>query len=79
MVDSCLPCFEELRGGSFRETREDSGFTPVGSENRKGMSSSLSPFLYSDHPGANFLTSVKTRKDVGSDILKCYFTPPQSG
>lgn len=61
------------------EAREDNGFTPVGSKNQEGMISSLSLFLYSNHPRANFLTSVKMRKDVGSEILKCYLIPPQFG
>lgn len=79
MVDRCLPCFEEHHHGSFQEAREDNGFTPGGSKNRKGVISSLSPFLYSNHPRANFLMSVKMRNDVGSKIFKCYLIPPQFG
>lgn len=39
----------------------------------------LSPFLYSNHPRANSLMSVKMRKDVGSEIWKCYLIPRQFG
>lgn len=43
------------------------------------MISSLSSSFYSTHPRANFLTWVKMRKDIGSEILKCYLIPPQFG
>lgn len=71
MIDPCLPLLEEQHHGRFRRPGKTIGLLPW-EVNLKEVISSLSPFLYSDHPWANFLTSVEMRKDVGSEILKCY-------